>query len=363
MPKATARPSTSPAPEALIPDEETDHYGDESGPHPDGGLRGAPVASDWSDDLFVAYDETEEYLNVLYWGREGSGKTIDLAAATQLGKVLFVNAEGGLKKRALLANGVNTSNLVVFPRPGQELTYASLEQALFRVKSDLMSDPNAWFLIAIDSVTEIAAAFTEQVSDETFANNKRKNPGWSPGLNDQFFTDRSDYGVSTKMIRKLIRMTRDLPVHVAITALERRDVDEDTSKVAYGPAVGPALQTSLLGYVDVVLYTKAADEDRPYFRAQTKKVGSARAKDRLGVIPTVLVDPTFPRLLAYNEGTLSEDTDPVQEPLRAQPEPAKTSGKIRKPAGGTRARPAAKKSTEASWEAPEAAGGPASPED
>lgn len=338
MPKANARPSTSQAPledigELVQVKEEPK----------------AQANTDWSDDLFVSYDETEEHLNVLYWGREGSGKTIDLAMATQLGKVLFINAEGGLKKRALLANGVNTSNLVVFPRPGQELTYASFEQALFRVKSDLMDDPKSWFMVGVDSITEIAAAFTEAVSDETFARNKAKNPNWTPGLNDQFFTDRGDYGVSTKMIRKLTRMLRDLPVHTAITALERRDVDEDTSKVAYGPAVGPALQTSLLGYVDVVLYTKAADEDRPYFRAQTKKVGTARAKDRLGVIPTVLVDPTFPRLLAYNEGTLTEETDPVQEALKQ--EPSKAAPKTARRTGATRTRATAKKSTEASGDA------------
>lgn len=338
MPKANARPSTSQ--ETLEDIGELVQVKEEPKAQP---------AADWSDDLFVAYDETEEHLNVLYWGREGSGKTIDLATATQLGKVLFINAEGGLKKRALLSNGVNTSNLVVFPRPGQELTYASFEQALFRVKSDLMDDPKSWFLVAVDSVTEIAAAFTEAVSDETFARNKAKNPNWTPGLNDQFFTDRGDYGVSTKMIRKLTRMLRDLPVHTAITALERRDVDEDTSKVAYGPAVGPALQTSLLGYVDVVLFTKAADEERPYFRAQTKKVGTARAKDRLGVIPTVLVDPTFPRLLAYNEGTLTEETDPVQEALKQ--EPPKAAPKTARRTGATRTRATAKKSTEASGDA------------
>ncbi|QCQ57491.1 RecA-like DNA recombinase [Microbacterium phage Sucha] len=343
MPKATSRPSTSQEPlediGELVVVETTKPK-----------TSSKPSATDWADDLFVAYDETEEHLNVLYWGREGSGKTIDLASATQLGRVLYINAEGGLKKRALLDNGVNTANLVVFPRPGSELTYDSLEQALFRVKSDLMSDPKAWFLVAIDSVTELATAFTEDVSDETFDRNKKKNPNWAPGLNDQFFTDRSDYGVSTKMIRKLVRMLRDLPVHVAMTCLERRDVDEDTSKVAYGPAVGPALQTSLLGYVDVVLYTKAADEERPYFRAQTKKVGTARAKDRLGILPPVLVNPTFPRVVAYNEGTLSADTDPEQEVLKTTPEPAKAAPKTRGRTSSPRARATAKKSTPAAGE-------------
>lgn len=304
----------------------------------------------WTDDLFADYDETEEHLNLLYWGKEGSGKTIDLASATQQGKVLFVNAEGGLKKRALLANGVKTENLVIFPRPGQPLTIHTLEQALFRVKSDLMDDPKSWFLVAVDSVTELATAFTDAVSDDRLQRSMKKNEAWKPSLNDEYFTDIADYGVSTKMVRKIARMLRDLPVHTAMTTLERRDVDEDTSKVAYGPAVGPALQTSLLGYVDVVLYCKAPDEERDYFRAMTKGAGKARAKDRIGVIPKVLVNPTVIRVLAYNEGTLSEDTDPQQEVLKAAPEPKKAPAKKTTGAGRAGARRAPAKSTEGTGE-------------
>lgn len=320
MPKA----GSTPRPPSTPDDPAIDAYivGDES-VAPDaldiGELRVVSKEVDLLDDLFVAYDETEEHLNILYWGREGSGKTIDLAMATQLGKVLFVNAEGGLKKRALLSHGVNTENLVIFPRPGQELSYHTLEQAIFRIKADLMDDPKSWFLFAIDSLTELAQAFTDAASDDNFEKQKVKNRAWKPGINDEFFTDRSDYGTSTKMVRKIVRMLRDVPVHVAMTALERRDVDEDTSKVAYGPALGPALQSSILGYVDVVLYCKQADEEKDYFRAMTKKVGAARAKDRIGILPKILVNPTIPRLLAYNEGTLSEDTDPVQEPVRNPP--------------------------------------------
>lgn len=309
----------------------------------------AEVEPDVLGDLFVAYDETEEHLNMLYWGREGSGKTIDLAAATQLGRVLFVNAEGGLKKRALLANGVKTENLVVFPRPGQPLTYDTLEAAIHQVKSDLTDDPKSWFLFAIDSLTELAQAFTDDASDDNFAKGMRKNPQWKPGVNDRFFTDRGDYGTSTKMVRKVVRMLRDVPVHVALTALERRDVDEDTSKVAYGPAMGPALQTSILGYVDVVLFCKAPDDDRDFFRAQTKKVGMARAKDRIGILPKVLVNPTIPRLLAYNEGTLSEETDPEQEVLKQVADEAPAARK--KPTG----RPGARKTTPKADAAPQVA--------
>lgn len=329
--------STTPTAEDIVDAEVVEDIGELVEPTKAVARRKAPANT---QDLFVAYDETEEHLNLLYWGREGSGKTIDLAAATQRGRVLFINAEGGLKKRALLANGANTSNLVLFPRPGQPLNYYTLQEALFRVKADLMDDPNAWFLVAVDSVTELATAFTDAAADDRFEKGKLKNKEWKPTITDEFFTDRDDYGVSTKMVRKLARFLRDLPCHTAMTTLERRDVDEKTSTVAYGPAVGPALQTSLLGYVDVVLYCKAPDEDKDYFRAMTKNVGTARAKDRIGVMPKILVNPTVLRVLDYNEGILTEDTDPEQEPVRNAPEKPKKAGPVRR-------RPAAKKVTEA----------------
>ena len=285
--------------------------------------------------LFTAFDDTTEHLNVLYWGREGSGKTSALAAATQLGKVLVINVEGGLKRHALQSQGINTTNLIVYPQPGEPITYDGILQAAFQIKADLMEDPNAWYLVVIDSITELNQLFTDAASDSRISKMEANGNGRTLTLLDQMFVDRSDYGVSTNMLRKLIRIFRDLPVHFAMTALERRDVDEDTSKVAYGPAVSPAIQNSILGYVDVVLYCKAADEDRPYFRALSKKVGTARAKDRLNVIPDVLVNPSFPRLVAYNAEELTEQTDPVQQILLAaakpQPKP-KAKPRTRRPA-------------------------------
>lgn len=330
MPKANSKTTTPPPQKANFEQDALDVA--KQAPEP---VRHAGL-----DSLFVAYDDTEEHLNVLYWGKEGSGKTIDIATATQLGRVLFINAEGGLKKRALQSHGVKTENLIVYPRPGEPITYEGLLEVCFKIKSDLMDDPESWYLVAMDSITEIAQAFTDIASEDRMDKAQRRNAYWNPTIGDRMFTDLSDYGTSTKMVRKLIRMYRDLPVHFAMTALERRDVDEDTSKVAYGPAVGPALQTALLGYVDVVLYCKAADEERPYFRAQSKKVGAARAKDRLGVLPKVLVDPTFPRLVAYNSGTLTEETDPVQAPVREAGSPSDSEGTkaTKAPRSGAKAR-------------------------
>jgi len=305
-----------------------------------------------ADDLFANFTETEEYLNVLYWGQEGSGKTINLASATRAGRVLVINAEGGLKKRALLAHGAKLENLVIWPKPGQQITYEGLEEVFFRVKSDLMDNPKSWYAVGWDSVTDIAQTLLDSVSDER--TRKARDRGVSMSVVDSFFVDRSDYGTMSKMLTKLLRRFRDLPCHFIATALERRDVDEDTGRTAYGPAVSPAVQTALLGYVDVVLWCKKPDDERDYFRGAVKG-GKGRAKDRLFALPPVVVNPTFERLVAYNEGTLVDDADPVQEPVRT--EAAERAKKDAERAARTRGRGKAAKSSETPSEAGETPSG------
>jgi len=168
--------------------------------------------------------------------------------------------------------------------------------------------------VIFDSATEIVPALVDQVAQDRMDKSaKRGTP--IEGV-DAFFTDRSDYGTMSKMFRDILRKFRDLPTHFVVTALERRDVDEDTGKVHYGPAVTPGVQADLLGYVDVVLACSAADDENNLpFRALTRSSGKYRGKDRLGVLPKVLVEPTMPRLLAYENGELTEAKDPLQKEL------------------------------------------------
>lgn len=291
-------------------------------------------------DLFANFEDTKDFVNLLLWGREGSGKTTDALSAANLGKVLVINAEGGLKKKALLKRGINLDNVRVYPRPGERPSYEGLEAALLRVQSDLMDDPNSWFAVIFDSLTEGSAEFVEAVSDDRTAKSRAK--GAKIDLYDSFFVDRSDYGTAGKMLRKLLRMMRDLQCHTIITALERRDVDEDTSKVSYGPAVPPGVQSDVLGYVDLVMYCREPDEEHDYFRALTRKAGTRRAKDRFDSFPQILVEPTFERVIGYLDDDLEELTDPLQAKLSEEkPKATKTATRTRAARTKTPATPTA----------------------
>jgi hypothetical protein len=272
--------------------------------------------------LFLPLTETREFLRILYWGREGSGKTTDALTLANIGKIVVVNAEGGLKKNTLAKRGVNVDNVVVYPLPGQPITHEGLDEVYRTIKADLEQDPDSWAGVIFDSATDVVQALVDSVSNDRIA--KARNRGANIDQFDTFFTDRGDYGTMSKMFRDLLRKFRDLQAHFIVTALERRDVDEDTSKVTYGPAVTPGIQNDLLGYVDIVLHTKEADDDNPFYRALTKKAGKFRTKDRLDALPRILVNPTAERVIAYVNEEITENTDPVQAVLSEE----KASGKL-----------------------------------
>lgn len=264
-----------------------------------------------ADFGFAPVDDVIDHTNTLLYGREGSGKTTALARLANIpgnGRVLIINAEGGLRKKALQNRGIDTSKIVIWPDPSkhQRVTHATLDRLHRKIKSDLEQDPNSWIGVGFDSATEIHTAILDTVQQKRV--NAIRNRGQDV---DEDHVDIADYGTMSKLFRDILRKFRDLPCHFVVTALERRDIDKDTGKPQYGPAVTPGLQSDLLGYVDFVLMLKPEDEDGP-FRALTQANSRYRAKDRFDVLPKVMVDPFLDRILQYVTEELTEDTDPEQ---------------------------------------------------
>lgn len=268
------------------------------------------VDEDATDDWFTDLDDVKDYINALFYGNEGGGKTTDVVKMVNSrpnGRVVVINAEGGLKKSALQKRGVDTSRVQVWPKPGQRITRNGIDALYRKLRADLENDPESWIGVVWDSATDIAQVLVDDIQKKRV--NALKNKGV---VNvDENHVDIADYGDMAKQFRDLLRKFRDLPCHFAMTALMRRDVDKDTGLPSYGPAVIPSLATDLLGYVDFVLMIKAEDEDGP-FRALTKKSGRYRAKDRFDVLPRVFAEPSMDRIIAYLDGDLTAETDPIQ---------------------------------------------------
>ena len=287
-----------------------------------------PVAKTSSQAVFGTLEEEEEFLRVVYFGREGSAKSTNAASVANTGKTLFINAEGGAKRRALIRQGINPENIVTWPKDRiTPITNAGLEGVFQRLRADLVADPNSWHAVVMDSATEVVQVLTAQVSDNRVM--KAQLKGADIDEVDEFFTDVADYGTMGKMITDKIRKFRDLPLHVIYTALERRDVEKASGEVIVGPAVSAGVATNLLGFADFVIHCTAGDEEMP-FRGLTKEGGRFRVKDRFDILPRVMVEPTMERIIQYAQGEFDEKLDPKQALLPAKA--ARKSGKKTKTA-------------------------------
>jgi hypothetical protein len=276
----------------------------------------------------VSLDDVHDYVNIGWYGKGGSGKTTNLCSMVNIGPgpLFLINAEAGLKKRALERHGIDTSRIRVLPDPesGQRLTFEYMEEVYWQAKARLEKEPGSILGFGWDSVTEIHLMMLHNITEAAVAAAERIGVD-----RDRWFKDRSDYGDMADQVALLLRRFRDLPCHFGFTALERRDVDNDTGKVVYNPAVTPALQTPLGGIPDLIghCYVEEEDDGTERYIGHFRPAGKYSGKDRYGVIPPRLVDPTFARIHGYVSGDIDPDEDPVM--VEVATKRAKRAGKRR----------------------------------
>lgn len=258
------------------------------------------------EDLSTA----KEPLTMLMYGKEGTRKSTDAMLMSKRGKILVIDAEGGLKPTALRAQGVVLENVEVWPKGGNvdHITFETIEEEVFiPLKLQLENDPaNAPICVVVDSFSELARRLVDKAAADGRAADLAKGK-----VRNRFQIDLDDWGTMTTMMRLILRRFRDLGIHLIITALERRDVD-DEGFVQYGPAVSAAIGTDTMGLVDVVIWTQVEQigpNGKEFGTGTTRPLSRHRAKDRFGVLPVRMIDPSADRVLDYIEGKLTKATD------------------------------------------------------
>jgi hypothetical protein len=253
--------------------------------------------------------ETDDLLNILYYGRPKTAKTTHAATAAKHGQVEWVDAEAGIKKKPLINRGIPVANI----HPFTDIEIEALDEFFWDVKANLP------YAMVLDSVTEIH----KKLLETTAATSRQKgiDSGKFPNR-AKYTTEVGDYGTNTGEMRAIFRKYRDLKCHTVFVALERRDQDEDTGVVTYGPDLTPKLASDLLGFVDVIChtYTVNTGEEEPEYWGDFRNIGVYEGGDRFGAVPPKLIDPTFERVLAYVNGELTLESDPLMASHVEEPE-------------------------------------------
>lgn len=267
-----------------------------------------------SSSIGTPLEEKVQHLKVLYYGKQGTGKTTSAALATQSttgdSRILIIDAEGGLDQTALATRGVDTSRVVVWPPAGQRVTSEGLMELHEALDEELANNPESWSAVVFDSMTEIHQLLREDATDYRVEKSRV--------VIDPDVIDRDDYNKMTSQMRKVIRRFRDLPCDIVFTALEKITEDE------IRPAVSPALGTDLMGYVDLVIRTAMVQDSQVGRFHPTEHIN---AKDRTNQFPALMANPSVDRLCAFRNNILDLDSDDAQQALVDQSKPQPESNK------------------------------------
>lgn len=197
----------------------------------------------------------EGNLKVLIYGSNGVGKTV--SSTTAPGPVLIANAEAGLLsiQDQLKSDKIKSVKMETF----DDLRNLAIE---------LKTQKHGFNTVVIDSLTEVQ----KKSMDEIMATQKDKDV---PAMRDWY--------VSIEEMRKVVRFFRDLPMNVVLICLSKDDKDEETGRIVRKPSLSGKLPEEVCGYVDLVLYMFAKEEDgednRYFLTTPTERL---YAKDRSG---------------------------------------------------------------------------------
>lgn len=275
--------------------------------------------------VVVSLADENEPVRVCWYGNPGSAKTTDLLDIAKRGRIYVIDADSGMKRRALADFGIPAERI----EPYREITYSALDGLFWDIKGELDDDPEHCVALGIDTSTEMVQRLLGLIVDQKQGAKiaKAERSGLDTEDIDPFFRDRDYYGTLTEQFRRLMRGWKDLGIHLGITAHVRRDVDEDTGKTKYGPDVNPAIQNNLLGAMDVVVHCRvdgywpegfevAGLPDMDVVLGDTREMNNYFAKDRFHKTPRTMVNPTFGRIIDYIEGNLTKDNDEQQAAYR-----------------------------------------------
>lgn len=261
-------------------------------------------------------DDLQVFYRGLYYGNPGKGKSTAIAQAARFGKLVYIDADNGLKAAALRRHGIPTHNI----EPHPALTFPEMlelhQELLLR-----LADGEPIFALAWDTTTKSAEGFLDEVMPRSLAKSERKARKQSQE-NDrsEFEVYLEDRGEVVEMMKKLLRLFHGLDLHLLLGAHARRDKDEDGA-VQVSPAMSPSVNASFAGWMDFMIYCQSEsfegdpslDEwEGEEFMGLTRPVGRFAAKDRFGALPKRMINPGFDRVLGYLDGKILRATDPLQ---------------------------------------------------
>lgn len=230
-------------------------------------IAGLPVAS-------VANQQPS--FNMLIYGSSGVGKT-RLAGSSdgvpELRRVLFIDVEGG------------TLTLRNSPYNELEVVRVKSWRDMQLVYDELYAGLHSFSTVVIDSLTEVQKLSMDAVMKRIVEENEERDAD-VPGIRE--------WNINIEQTRKFVRLFRDLPVNTIFTALEKSDKNMRTGATRRKPSLSGKVADEVAAFLDIVVYLYNKEVGTENKRVLlTSHTEDTVAKDRTGLLPMIVEDPTM----------------------------------------------------------------------
>jgi hypothetical protein len=245
--------------------------------------------------------EAPAHFNMLIYGRSGVGKT-RLAGSSfevpEMQRMLFIDIEGGAL--TLRKDFPNVERVRV-------KTWTEMQ----KLYDTLYAGGHGFNTVVLDSLTEIQKFNMSEIMAKLVLDNKER---------DLDVPSLREWGKNLEQIRRFVRAFRDLPMNTIFTALEREDKDRMLRPIKL-PSLSGKMAQEVAAFLDIVLYYNikevAGNEGSKQVRVlQSAATESTIAKDRSGLLPPVMVEPTMEQLydiIIRKTTTTVEEKAPVPD--------------------------------------------------
>jgi len=251
----------------------------------------------------------------VFYGRSNTGKTTLFSSFASLGKVLLLNMKDNGDDSVSNVRGLMVRDIE---------DWDDLEETYWW----LYKNPTAYKAIGLDTVSQMQGLALEKVMGGKARHPKMKGKA----LGDFGSMSRKEWGMVASLMKDWLTRFRDLPCEVVFLAQDRTSKDEEAeADEIITPSVGPALSPSVASHLNASVHVigntfirqrivKTKVKDKAAVKTIQKKVTeyclrlapdpvyvTKVRKPKDIILPSVLVDPTYERLMAIVNATLTGD--------------------------------------------------------
>lgn len=226
--------------------------------------------------------DIQPHFNMLVYGKSGVGKTTlagSAQAVPEMRRVLMIDIEGGTLSLRRQYPDIDSVRVQTWKE--MQLVY----DALF-------AGGHGYQTVILDSLTEIQKFNMDDIMRKLVDQKEAR---------DEDVPSIREWGKNLEQIRRFVRAFRDLPLNVIFTALVREDKDK-MLKLVNMPSLSGKMAGEVAAFLDIVLFYSIkevtdADNNVKQMRVlQSQATETTTAKDRSGLLPPVMTDPTMAQL-------------------------------------------------------------------